>query len=113
MPVTSRDIMSIQVGLKQMWEKGYFDICTINRACKLLNLVPQKNLHNQLSLFHCVDYADLDTQTLKELKAMVVELFDFDRVMDPVIDLNPGAVLIDHTGSRTLTEGNILGYNTG
>lgn len=74
-------LMAVEVALRRLVTKGYFDMSTINNICETLELTPPKALMRELQLLHCVDYGDMPPAMLEALPDKIAEL-----LRSPVMD---------------------------
>lgn len=58
---------AIKAALTAMFEKGWFDICTIDSVLKVTGGIPSKKDYEALRLLHCVHFRDMPTKLRLEL----------------------------------------------
>lgn len=61
----------IRTALRVMWDKGYFDICTIDNILKVTGGIPDRKNYDALRLLHCVHFKDMSRNLRLELPRMV------------------------------------------
>lgn len=66
--------MTAVVALNSMMDKGYFDICTIDKVAKLLNVpVAKSESYLLLSTLHCVDFGKMPPALRESIPSMIQE----------------------------------------
>jgi hypothetical protein len=68
--------MVIRASMRNMFIKGYLDICAIKECLKLANITPHGQTMGQLQALHCVHFKDMDRELAEMMPEMVVNLFD-------------------------------------
>lgn len=59
------------LALNQMFQKGYFDICALDKVIDLLGVVPEREVYAQLRVLHCVDWKVMPTSLYNEVPNMI------------------------------------------
>lgn len=66
-------LLTVRTALKNMYEKGYVNICCINKCIELMGVVPPREEYEMLSTLHCVDFKSMDkTLRTKVLNSIMV-----------------------------------------
>lgn len=59
------------VALNNMFKGNHFSICTIDSVCKVLSVVPNGAIYNQLRALHCVDWKDMPRSLYQQIPDMI------------------------------------------
>ncbi len=92
MPIDEFQKRSVVESLKKMFRNSYFDICTVDACCKILNIHPPREIYNALHALHCVHWSDMDEGFRNEVFARTLEIFktsSFDLSRVNVVNLFP------------------------
>ena len=82
------------LALNQMFQKGYFDICTLDKVIDLLGVVPEREVYAQLRVLHCVDWKVMPTSLYNEVPNMIKRcLGDRSRHRFILADDSPKSIL--------------------
>lgn len=73
--------MAVNVALKNMFSRGYFDICTINKILKLTNVVPRSEDYDLLNALHCCDFKDMPPELLQGLPVIVQRVIGSEQLV--------------------------------
>ena len=65
--------MTAVVALNSMMDKGYFDICTIDKVAKLLNVSAKSDSYLILSALHCVDFGKMPPALRDSIPSLIQE----------------------------------------
>ena len=68
--------MVIRTALRNMFNKGYINVSTIDECLKLSGITPLGETRSQLRALHCVEFKDMDRQLAEAVPGMVAELFE-------------------------------------
>lgn len=74
--MTDINQMVIRTSMRNMFIKGYLDICAIKECLKLANVTPHGQTMGQLQALHCVHFKDMDRELAEMMPQMVASLFD-------------------------------------
>lgn len=65
-----------QTAIERMFRSsGWVDICTIDKCCEMLRIVPPKDHHDMLQALHCVHWNEMDQETRDIVKMCVLDIF--------------------------------------
>lgn len=94
-------MMAVEASLRKMLSQGYFDICTIDKIIKALELVPARRLYEELHLLHCVHYDQMPPAMLEQLPEKIMAVLNSPAMEVSRINLvhQPG------TGLRVVSHG--------
>lgn len=93
--------MVIRTALRNMFNKGYVNVSTIDECLKLASITPLGETNGQLRALHCVHFKDMDRLLAEAVPSMVAELFEgitlsVDELFDKpqvnearTVDINP------------------------
>lgn len=86
--VKTFDDALIETALRNMFEKGWFDICTMREIVKVTGVIPRQDIMDRLALIHCVNFGKMPRQMLEALPGMISEALngyriDFDAIVRP------------------------------
>lgn len=71
LPETKR--LVVQAVMGNLFEKSYFDICTIDKVCKIIGSRKAGEAYNLLSALHCVDYSAMSPELRERIPHLVNE----------------------------------------
>lgn len=92
-------MMAAQAALRKMVEGDYFDICTIDKIVRMLEVKPDRGVYEVLSTLHCVHYNQMPAELLERLpelihKVLTSPAFEASRIN--VVSAGRGLRLIKH-----------------
>lgn len=93
--------IAIETAIYKLFNKKYFDICTLNDIIKLINHPIQHNIYAELQAFHCVNYSEMCPRTKELLQEKVVECLRGDNIFNPARVIN---AITDEGNDFTFTE---------
>lgn len=66
----------IRTALAAMFDKGHFDICTIDACLKISGGIPNKKDYDLLRALHCIDYKRMSQSLRLELPRLVQRVIE-------------------------------------
>lgn len=66
---------AVATSIKAMFQKGYYDICTVDKCLRTLGITPIASQYNPLSALHCVHYDTMTPAFREELLIRTMALF--------------------------------------
>lgn len=70
------DRLVIATAMRTMFEKPYFDICTVDQCLKVAGVVAPRKTYERLRALHCISFAAMPRELLEAIPGMVRECFD-------------------------------------
>lgn len=68
---------AIRLSLVRMFRpSGWFDICTIDTAARLIGIVIPRNTYEALRLLHCVHWNEMSQEMRQETAKTVLSIFE-------------------------------------
>lgn len=67
------DALIVGTAFTEMYRKGWFDICAVDAACKIMGIVPNRAAHDRLRALHCVDFGRMPPELQRELPNLIRE----------------------------------------
>ena len=78
--------MSIALtAVAKMLKSRYFDVCTVDKVCKLIGANANGAAYDMLHTLHCIDYADMPQQVREGIPALMREVFTQVKIDDDAI----------------------------
>lgn len=71
MPETQQ--LVLRTATRKLFDKRYFDICTVDTLMKLIGTTAPTHAYTQLRALHCVDYADMPKDLRERIPHLVRE----------------------------------------
>lgn len=71
MPETQQ--LVLRTATRKLFEKNYFDICTVDALLKLIGTTARTPAYHQLRALHCVAYADMPSELSERIPHLVRE----------------------------------------
>lgn len=71
MPETQQ--LVLRTATRKLFDKRYFDICTVDTLMKLIGTTAPTHAYTQLRALHCVDYADMPQDLRERIPHLVRE----------------------------------------
>lgn len=79
--------MSIALtAVHKMLKSSFFDICTVDKVCKLIGANAGGAAYNMLSTLHCVHYSDMPSDVKAALPDLMREVFSQVKLDDEAIN---------------------------
>jgi hypothetical protein len=69
--VSDLKVMAAEAALKKMVQSDYFDICTIDKITKMMDVKPDRDAYQILSTLHCVHYNQMRPELLQVLPDLI------------------------------------------
>ncbi len=69
-------IAAAKTALKHMFEKRYYDICIVDKLIKMTGCHPSKKDYEALSMLHCVDFIEMDSDLRQAMYLKTIQIFD-------------------------------------
>ena len=63
--------MAAEAALKKIVQSNYFDICTIDKITKMMDIKPDRDVYQILSTLHCVHYNQMRPELLQVLPDLI------------------------------------------
>lgn len=60
---------------KMLKSERYFDICTVDKCLRMLNIPADPEIYDTLSPLHCVHWGEMDAELRDAVVAMLAALF--------------------------------------
>lgn len=73
--------MAALTALNNMFQKGWFDICTVKDVAKMLNVNPECEALKVLAPLHCVHFDVMPTQLRDSIPGLIQECLKMDRII--------------------------------
>lgn len=89
--MTNLEKETILVCIKNMFKKGYIDICAIRKCIDIAGIVPDANDLKILEALHCVNFSEMRFEHVHEIKLLVMKVLS-----SPELDLSD--FVIDDSG---------------
>lgn len=64
--------LALDTAIQKLFTADSFSICTLDEIIKVLKVVPNGEIYQQLRLLHCVSYRDMPNELKAELQQKVV-----------------------------------------
>ena len=78
--------MSIALtAVARMLKSNYFDVCTVDKVCRLIGASAQGPAYDMLNTLHCVHYSDMPPQVRECIPALMREVFSQVKIDDDAI----------------------------
>jgi hypothetical protein len=98
---------AVKTALKDMFKStGFFSICTIDKCCEILNVIPDKKEYDLLNVLHCIHWNKMEPDFREEVFLRTLNLFrnkGFELNKVDVIEMIP---YVGKTVYKMLEEGN-------
>jgi hypothetical protein len=69
----------------KMLKSNYFDVCTVDKVCKLIGANASGAAYDMLHALHCVHYSDMPPQVKEGIPALMREVFSQVKIDDDAI----------------------------
>ncbi len=69
-------IAAAKTALRHMFEKEYYDICTVDKLIKMTGCHPDRNDYQALSALHCVHFSEMDKDLRQMVYLKTIQIFD-------------------------------------
>ena len=66
----------VGTAMRGMIQKGWVDICTIDKCLKLSNIIPRAQSHELLHALHCVHFTDMPDELQARVPALLRDVFN-------------------------------------
>ena len=79
--------------LNEMFAKGHFCICTINKVAELLDVNPKGKAYSMLSPLHCINFDKMPADVREAIPGLIQEclggdpVFRFESLAPMVVDV--------------------------
>ena len=78
--------MSIALtAVAKMLKSSYFDVCTVDKVCKLIGSRAKGTAYDMLNTLHCVHYNEMPQAVRDGIPALMREVFSEAKIDDDVI----------------------------
>lgn len=91
-------LLAAEAALKKMVHGDYFDICTIDKIVKLLNIKPDREAYQILSTLHCIHYNQMRPELLQALPDLISTV-----LRSPTFEASRINIVAAGTGLRVIT----------
>lgn len=65
-----------KTALKHMFEKDYYDICTVDKLIKMTGCHPDRKDYQALNALHCVHFNEMDSDLRQMVYLKTIQIFD-------------------------------------
>ena len=78
--------MSIALSaVSNMLKSNYFDVCTVDKICKLIGASANGPAYDMLHALHCIHYTEMPRDVREGIPALMRELFSQAKIDDEAI----------------------------
>ena len=67
--------MAVALGLKQLFQKRYFDICLFDQLVNVAKIHPDGDIVRPLRILHCMDWGDIPKDYRAEVQNKIMAMF--------------------------------------
>lgn len=72
----SIETLAIRAAIKQMFDHGWMNICTIDMCLKTAGLQPPAREYQILKTLHCVHFNQMPPELMRQIPGLLLTLFD-------------------------------------
>lgn len=70
-------VEAIRVSLKNMFKKGWFDVCTLDKCLAIANIPIPDEEREVFSALHCISYSEMQPDFRTQLFEKILGLFEY------------------------------------
>ena len=78
--------VAIQTAVKNMWKKGWFNVCTFKKICEVAGIRPDSEVTGVLELYHCVNWGEMSKEEENRIAEMIFHTFSKDAFPIQIFD---------------------------